>query len=133
MNIGDQLELEHTVTENDLAKALSTDPQDDFPAVFATSRMIAIMELAAARLMKPLLSESELSVGVNVNVNHTAATPCGATVKAVAMYQGTEGKLHKFDVALYDDGGKAGFGTHTRAIVKTQRLVQGAIGRVTQI
>ena len=88
------------------------------------------MEIAAARLMKPLLSEGELSVGVNVNVTHMAATPNNVEVKAVATYQGTEGKLHKFDVELYDQAGLAGSGIHTRAIVKTDRLVQGAMNRV---
>ena len=131
MNIGETLELVHMVGENDLAKALSRDPQDDFPEVYATSKMVALMELAAARLMKPLLSAGELSVGVNVNVDHLAATPCNVEVKAVATYLGLEGKFHKFQVALHDPAGVAGRGTHTRAIIKTERLVQGAKKRAS--
>ena len=130
MEIGSKLALYYQVQSSDLAKELSFDPQDDFPKVFATSRMIALMELAAARLMKPLLSEGELSVGVNVNVTHLAATPNNVEVKAVATYKGTEGKLHKFAVELYDSAGVAGSGLHTRAIVKSERLLQGAINRV---
>jgi fluoroacetyl-CoA thioesterase len=133
MEIGKKLEIDYQIQSNDLAKALSTDPQDDFPEVFATSRMVALMELVAARLMKPLLSEGELSVGVNVNVTHMAATLNNVEVKAVAIYKGIEGKLHKFDVALYDPAGEAGKGTHTRAIIKTERLIQGAANRVKQI
>ena len=91
MELGSKLELSYKVQSNDLAKALSSDPQDDFPEVYATLRIIALMELVSARLMKPLLSEGELSVGVNVNV------------------------------------------THTLAIVKTERLVQGAMNRVNPI
>jgi predicted thioesterase len=94
--------------------------------------MAALIELAAARLMKPLLSKGELSVGVNVNVTHMAETPNNVKVKAVAIYKGIEGKLHKFDVALYDPVGEAGKGTHTRAIIKTERLIQGAANRVNQ-
>lgn len=130
MEIGSKLELCYQVKSSDLAKELSTDPQDDFPEVYATSRMIALMELASARLMKPLLSEGELSVGIKVNVTHMAATPNNVEVKAVATYQGAEGKLHKFEVELYDQAGLAGNGIHTRAIVKTERLVQGAMNRV---
>lgn len=130
MDIGDKVEIKYHVQSSDLAKALSPDPQDDFPEVYATSRMVALMELAAARLMKPLLSEGELSVGVNVNVDHLAATPNNVEVRAVATFFGMEGKLYKFDVALYDPAGEAGKGTHTRAIVKTERLVQGAKRRV---
>ena len=125
-----RVELIYVVQTTDLAKALSSDARDDFPEVLATSRMIALMELAAARLMKPCLAENELSVGVNVNVNHFAATPNNEEVKVVAIYKGMEGKLYIFDVELYDRGGKAGSGTHSRAIVDTERLVQGAVNRV---
>jgi fluoroacetyl-CoA thioesterase len=131
MDIGDKVEIKYQVQSSDLAKALSPDPLDDFPEVYATSRMVALMELAAARLMKPLLSDGQLSVGVNVNVNHLAATPNNVEVRAVATYLGMESKLYKFNVALYDSAGEAGNGTHTRAIVKTERLLQGAISRVT--
>jgi predicted thioesterase len=126
MEVSQTLELEYQVTQTDLAKTLSIDEQDDFPEVLATSRMIALMELAAARLMKGLLSEEELSVGVNVNVTHMAATLQGDTVRVLAKYTGMEGKLYQFNVSLYDAGGIAGEGTHTRAIVKTSRLLQGA-------
>jgi len=130
MEIDSKYQFDYVVQTKDLAKELSIDANDDFPAVFATSRMVALMELAAARLMKPLLKEGELSVGVNVNVNHLAATPNNEVVQSVATFKGMEGKLYKFEVALFDSGGKAGFGTHTRAIVKTMRLLQGAQGRV---
>jgi len=130
MEIGEKFEIEYQVTINDLAKTLSIDENDDFPDVLATSRMIALMELAAARLMKPKLSVGELSVGVNVNVNHLAATPNNEIVKVVAEYTGMKGKLYSFRVPLYDGGGKAGEGTHTRAIVETMRLLEGARGRL---
>ena len=99
---------------------------DAFPAVFATSRMIALMELAAARLMKPELQAGQLSVGVSVNVRHTAATPVGCKVRAVATYLGPEGKLSRFRVEAFDEAGSIGDGEHTRAIVYTERLVAGA-------
>ena len=130
MEIESEYQFDYVVQSKDLAKELSIAANDEFPEVFATSRMVALMELAAARLMKPLLKEGELSVGVNVNVNHLAATPNKEVVRSVATFKGMEGKLFKFEVALFDNGGKAGFGTHTRAIVKTERLLQGAQGRV---
>ena len=37
------------VTETDLASALSPPHVDPFPRVFATARMVALMETAAAR------------------------------------------------------------------------------------
>ena len=129
METGDTLEFQYTVQSQDLAKTLAIDPDDHFPEVLATSRMVAFMELAAARLMKPILKDGELSVGVNVNINHLAATPNGTQITAIATYTGMEGKLHAFSVELHDQGGLAGSGTHTRAIISTERLLKGAEAR----
>ncbi|ASP37808.1 thioesterase [Bacterioplanes sanyensis] len=129
MTPSDQYHFEYTVAPHDTAKALSISADDDFPDVFATSRMVAVLELAAARLMQSELQPGELSVGVNVNVDHVAATPIGATVKAIARFIGMQGKLYAFEVELHDGAGLAGKGTHTRAIVSTERLLQGAAKR----
>jgi len=117
------------VSESDLASALSQDHRDTFPRVFATARMVALMELAAARALLGLLEDGELSVGVLVHVTHTAATPAGARVTAEARYTGQEGKFYCFDVTARDDGGEIGRGKHQRAIVQTKRLLEGAAKR----
>jgi fluoroacetyl-CoA thioesterase len=127
---GASAEAAFTVTASDTADALALEPQDAFPAVFATSRMIALMELAAARAMRPALEPGHLSVGVALSVNHTAATPPGATVRAVATYLGPEGKLFRFRVEAFDEAGPIGGGEHTRAIVSTDRLMAGAAKRL---
>jgi len=127
--VGTQAEASFEVRESDTARALSLDQRDDFPPVFATSRMIALMELAAARLMKPLLQDGELSVGVTIEVRHTAATPIGHRVRAVAQYAGQEGKLHRFTLEAFDEEGLVGSGTHSRAVVATSRLMTGALRR----
>ena len=123
--VGDSLSFDYVVTGADLASALPVSEEDSFPPVFATSRMIALMELAAARLLKPGHDEHELSVGVGVNVQHLAATPEGETITATAEYLGVAGKLHRFRVTLTDASGLAGEGEHTRAIVATERLLAG--------
>ena len=120
-----------TVAPSDLASALNLEPADAFPAVFATSRMVALMELAAARVLRPHLLAGELSVGVTVDVIHTAATPPGATVTATAKYVGRDGKLFLFEVSAADNAGEVGRGTHKRAIVTTERLLAGATRRGT--
>jgi predicted thioesterase len=126
IDVGSTAEALLTVSQGDSAEALSLAADDSFPAVFATSRMIALMELAAARLMKPLLLPGQLSVGVSVHVRHTAATPVGCRVRAVATYLGPDGKLARFKVEAYDEAGLIGDGEHTRAVVATERLIAGA-------
>jgi fluoroacetyl-CoA thioesterase len=118
-----------TVASPDLANVLNFEPGDSFPPVFATSRMIGLMEVAAARILRPHLHEGEVSVGVSVDVVHTAATPPGATVTATAKYVGRDGKLFLFEVSAADDAGEIGRGTHKRAAVSTERLVAGAARR----
>ncbi len=126
LTLGQQVEVSYLVRETDTASALFPAEADQFPSVFATSRMIALMELAAARLLQPLLSAGQLSVGVEVVSTHTAATPVGTEVRAVATYEGMEGKLYRFNIEVFDTGGKIGTAKHTRAIVQTERLVAGA-------
>ena len=129
LEINETQEARIIATDKDMASALSISAEDNFPEVFATSRMIALMELAAARLMKKLLQEGQLSVGVGVNITHMAATPNHKEVWAVATFLGMEGKLYKFRVEAFDHAGKVGEGEHTRAIISQERLIAGAIKR----
>jgi fluoroacetyl-CoA thioesterase len=129
INAGDTAEASFVVRESDTAQALSLSSDDTFPNVFATSRMISLMELAAARVLKPLLKPGELSVGVGLNVKHTAPTLVGCTVRAVATYLGPDGKLFRFKVEAFDEAGAIGEGEHARAIVVTERLMEGAARR----
>ncbi|MGA2903595.1 MAG: hypothetical protein ABSD98_07180, partial [Candidatus Korobacteraceae bacterium] len=61
---------------------------------------------------------------------HLAATPNHTQVSAQATFLGMEGKLYKFKVEAFDPGGKIGEGEHTRAIISTERLMQGAKARL---
>jgi fluoroacetyl-CoA thioesterase len=130
MELGDFAEAETVAGPSDMAKAQRIGAEDEFPEVWATSRMILLMEIAATRLMKPMVGTANMSVGVGVYIKHLAATPVNAQVRARATYQGREGKLYKFTVAAFDAGGKVGEGDHTRAIIATERLVAGAAARV---
>lgn len=118
------------VARGDLASALPLDPQDAFPAVFATARMIALMEIASARLLRPHLSAGELSVGVGIDATHSAPTPEGSKVTAIARYLGREGKLFVFEVVASDADGEVGRARHKRAIVNAERLQNSASRRV---
>jgi fluoroacetyl-CoA thioesterase len=124
--VGATGQVELIVGEADLASALSPISGDPYPAVFATTRAIALCELAAGRVLAPLLSKGELSVGVIVDVKHTAATPPGARVSATARYSGRDGRLYSFEVSVKDPGGEVMTGTHKRAVVQLARLLEGA-------
>lgn len=130
LEVGSKSTIEYKVLSKDLAKNLEISPEDNFPPVFATARLTALMECTAAKVMKPLLGNGKLSVGVNVNITHMAPTLEGDTAKATATFVGMEGKLYKFEVEAEDSGGVIGKCTHTRAIVTEDRLMEGAAKRV---
>ena len=130
MEVGNFAEAEMVAGPQDMANALCLMPEDDFPEVWATSRMIGLMEIAAARCMNSLLEPGQLSVGVGINIRHTAATPVNNKVWARATFTGREGKLYKFILEAFDAGGKVGEGDHTRAIIVTERLLGRAAARI---
>ena len=43
-----------------------------------------------------------------------------------STFVGMEGKLYMFEIEVVDSAGVCGRGTHTRAIISTQRLLEGA-------
>ena len=94
-----------------------------FPAVLARARMIELMELAAARLMKPHLSDAETSVSIEMKVTHVASTTVGGTLRAVATYAGVAGRLHRFRINVFDESGLIGSAEHTRAVTTERRLL----------
>jgi len=130
MESGTCYELQYTVAETDLASNVGVDSEDIFPPVLATSRMIGLMEVSSARLLRPILGEGQLSVGVGVEIKHTAPTPVGEMIRVVATYEGIENKLHLCMVEVYDRAGKVASGKHTRAIVDPDRITSGAKSRM---
>jgi hypothetical protein len=72
--------------------------------------------------MRPALQPGQLSVGVSLNVKHTAATPVGVRVRAVATYERNDGKLFIFKVEAFDDAGLAGEGGETVFLSRRHRL-----------
>ncbi len=132
MENGAKNEVVYTVLQQDLASEVAVDAEDAFPEVLATSRMIGLMEVTAARLMKPLLKPGELSVGVGVDIKHFAPTPVGEEVKVVATFLEPDGKLYLFELEVFDRAGKVASGKHTRAIVEKSRLMDGARARMAK-
>jgi predicted thioesterase len=122
-------EVSLLVTDAETAARHGREPGERYPEVFATTSLIGEMERAAAQLMRPLLGAGQLSVGVRVEIIHTAPTPVGAQVVTRARFTGQESKLYWFDVWAEDDGGVIGKGRHARAIVTEERLLATAAAR----
>lgn len=82
---GESLTATFKVQQSDLASAVSPDYSDKYPFVLATARVVALMKIAAARMIVPYLEPGQLSVGVTVDVTRTKPTPPGETVKVETL------------------------------------------------
>jgi fluoroacetyl-CoA thioesterase len=87
------------------------------PKVFATGFMIVLMEWTCVQLLAPHLDAGEGSVGIHVDVSHTAATLPDMTVTVEAECVAVEGRKATFSVRAHDGVDMIGEGRHERAVV----------------
>jgi fluoroacetyl-CoA thioesterase len=87
------------------------------PQVFATGFMVGLMEWTCMQLLAPHLDAGEGSLGVHVDVSHTAATPPGMTVTVEAECLAVQGPKVTFKGKAHDGIDAIGEGQHQRFIV----------------
>lgn len=91
--------------------------------VYATPCMVALMEGAACEAIAPAMAEDQTTVGIELNIQHLAATPVGHEVRAEAVVTAVEGKIITFELHAFDEAGQIGKGTHKRCIVNSQKFL----------
>jgi fluoroacetyl-CoA thioesterase len=91
-------------------------------AVLATPVMINLIEAAALKAVEHLLPAGYQSLGIHLDVRHTAATPVGLRVNASAEVTALEGRTITFRVEARDEREAIGGGTHQRVVVSVARF-----------
>jgi fluoroacetyl-CoA thioesterase len=91
-------------------------------AVLATPVMINLIEAAALKAVEHLLPAGHQSLGIHLDVSHTAATPIGLRVTATAEVVAVEGRTVTFCVEARDEREPIGGGTHQRVVVSVARF-----------
>jgi predicted thioesterase len=91
-------------------------------AVLATPVMINLIEAAALAAVEHLLPAGHQSLGIHLDVSHTAATPVGLRVTAAAEVTQVQGRTISFQVAACDEFEQIGGGTHRRVVVSVLRF-----------
>jgi len=94
--------------------------------VLSTPQMIALIEGAAVAAVDHLLPPGHQTVGIHLDVAHTAATPLGARVTVRAELIEIDRRKLTFRVQAYDDAGKIGEGLHQRFIIEKARFMERA-------
>ncbi len=102
------------------------------PRVFATAYMVGAAEWACMEALRPHLEDGETSVGVHVDLSHTAATLPGMTVRYECTVSQVEGRTIWWDVQAFDDLGPIGSGRHARAVLDQERFLAGVDKRGDQ-
>lgn len=92
------------------------------PAVFATGYLVGLIEWTCMKLIEPHLDLGEGSLGVHIDVSHTAATPPGFTVTVEAECTAVEGRKASFRVRADDGVDQISEGRHERFIVTWDRF-----------
>jgi predicted thioesterase len=90
--------------------------------VLASPIMIALMEAAAVDCVESRLADGQESLGVRLEVEHTAPTPVGLSVTATATLTAVDGRRLDFDVEARDSRDLIGKGRHTRILVDADRF-----------
>jgi len=91
-------------------------------AVLATPVMINVIEAAALAAIEHLLPAGHQSLGIRLDISHTAATPVGLRVTATAEVVRLEGRTVSFRVEAHDEVEPIGGGSHERVVVSVARF-----------
>jgi predicted thioesterase len=94
------------------------------PDVFSTPALGALVEKTAAEWVGQHLGPDQMTVGAQIVINHTAATPEGLTVAATVTIAGIEGRRLDFIWTATDGIDEVGNGTHQRFVVDRPRFEQ---------
>jgi len=117
---------ELTVSDKELAANVESGSLD----VFSTPSMIALMEKAACSCISEYLEGDETTVGTEINIRHTSATPKGMRVCAEAELIEINGRELIFNVKAYDEAGDIGEGIHKRFVVFSEKFMAKTISKL---
>lgn len=98
--------------------------------VYATPCMAALMEGAACEALADVIKEGQTTVGIELNLQHTSATPVGLEVRAEAEVTAVDGKVITFEIHAFDEAGEIGKATHKRVLVNSQKFLDKAYDKL---
>lgn len=127
LNVGDAHEFVYIIPEDKTVPHLypEADEFQEIPEVFATGFMVGLMEWTCIQHLNPSLDETQMSLGIDIQTTHSAASTPGMTVTVSVHVEAVTGKTVTWHVVARDNRDVIGEGTHTRAIVDRARFLAG--------
>ena len=123
--------VDDTLTVPHLASGIGN--LSDMPPVFATAYLIAFIEATCIEALQPYLAANQRTVGIHIDVSHTAATPVGMQVTAHVELVSVEGRRLRFKVECRDEIETIGAGMHDRAIIDAPKFLARMTAKVQKI
>ena len=128
-------EFTYTVPENKTVPFLFPEATtfQEMPKVLATGFMVGLVEWACIEAINPHIDwPKEQSVGIRVDLDHTAATPPGLTVTIKGRLSAMEGRKLTFEIEANDGIDRITKGTHQRFIINSERFNQSVVEKAGQ-
>ena len=127
LKAGIEHELRFRVPDSKTVPALYPEASEfqAMPRVLATGYMVGLIEWACIQAVNPHIDwPNEQTVGISINVDHTAATPPGLEVCARVKLIEVDGKRLVFETELSDGVDNISKGTHERFIVNAEKFIR---------
>jgi fluoroacetyl-CoA thioesterase len=104
------------------------------PKVLATGFMVGLIEWTCIQAVNPHLDwPREQTVGIGVNVTHSAATPPGLVVTVNVRLEQVEGRKLTFSVLAEDDVDRISSGTHERFVIDAEFFNSRVSGKAERV
>jgi len=93
------------------------------PEVLATGFLVGLMEFACIKFINPHIEwPRQQTVGIQINLSHTAATPPGFTVTIKGRLEKVDGRKLSFVLDVSDGMDPIGQATHERFIIDAEKF-----------
>jgi fluoroacetyl-CoA thioesterase len=93
------------------------------PKVLATGFLLGLFEFSCIKALNPHLDwPHEQTVGIGMNMTHTAATPEGMTITVKGKLDKIEGRKLTFSLEAFDDVEKVSEATHERFVINAEKF-----------
>jgi fluoroacetyl-CoA thioesterase len=93
------------------------------PEVLATGFLVGLMEFACIKFINPHIEwPRQQTVGIQINLSHTAATPPGFTVTIKGRLEKMDGRKLSFVLDASDGVDPIGQATHERFIIDAEKF-----------
>lgn len=129
---GMTFEFTYSVPENKTVPHLFPEAAtfQEMPKVLATGFMVGLVEWACIQAINPHIDwPREQSVGIRVDLDHTAATPPGFTVTVRGTLTAVEGRKLTFDIEADDGFDRISRGSHQRFIINAEKFNQSVAAK----